>query len=108
MNRRFNSADDRAWPPKPGFFRMALIKSGWKVPCEIAVWRGVLVAKIDGRIASEGGPDRVWHSAERITEAEYKRLLALKDQMRREDPTHPCLNPLTPINPNALKPLEPK
>lgn len=95
------------WRVEPGWFRMSLTKGAWKVPCEIALWRGVLVARINGQVAPDGAVDRIWHSAERITEAEYKRLLALKDQMRRENPDHPALHPLRAIDPKKLKPIIP-
>ena len=50
----------------------------------------------------------VW-TGQRITEAEYEWLLAVKRQaMEAGDLDHPSLNPTIAIHPNRLKPLIPR
>jgi hypothetical protein len=95
------------WPPEPGFFSMRLVRKGWPVPCRIACDDGLWTAEVDTTTTSHldpviAGADLIWHHAKRITEAEYRYLVAIRDTA---PPDHPARNPRQPIRPATLTPL---
>lgn len=103
----------RVWPPEPGYFRVRLVRGGWQVPAKIEIADGKWAVSIDGAYVEEpnadpalAGAGRVWHYGDIIPEDEYRWLLDLKDAARTLAPSHPCLHPRTPIDPNNLTPLE--
>lgn len=117
MNERHDISQWReSWPPEPGLFRLRLARKGWLVPARIIhdqennLWQAV----IDGTVyephvdpVMAEGVDRVWHYGLKTSEADYKWLMAMKDHYSAHDPSHPCLNPRSPMNPSLLKPLMP-
>ena len=98
--------------PMPGWYRLRLCKQGWPVPCLLTYSRDGWQATIDGE-AQEPHPDPwhapgvadVHHYGQRISEAEYERLLEAKQWALQHQPGHPCLHPRRPIDRNILKPL---
>ena len=97
---------------RPGWFRMSLVRGGWKVPCQIernesGEWR----ATIDGEEGQwsadwvDAGVDRIWLGATEIPHHEYLYQQALKEHLRASDPDHPCLHPRKRMDHNLLKPI---
>jgi hypothetical protein len=100
--------------PQPGFYRMRLVRRGAWVTARIhRMPDGRWQAEIDGELLgwpSEDwihaeGLDRIWPTAQRITEADYSFALALKAWAQRHQPNHPCLHPTRPIDPAQLQPI---
>lgn len=102
-----------------GYFRMPLVRGGWKVPCRIALHAAdgclpvVWTATVDGVETSahdpvHAGVDRIWHYADRIDAFEYLELLALKDRCRVNDHGHPCLHPREKIDALKVRPVLPR
>lgn len=111
--------------PKPGFFRMRLVKGGPFVGAEIRhgaprdpetggimeersfMWETI----IDGKLARDPSPDpaqagvfRVWLSGEQITEPEYRFLVADAKWARQHAPDDPIAQPTKPVTLADLPP----
>jgi hypothetical protein len=95
---------------EPGFFRLRLVKGGWKVPARIEFDEGTWTVTIDGEARSArdpyaAGADYVWTSGEAIEEWQYADLLDLKLWAASAEPTHPCLQPRKRMDPMTLPPV---
>lgn len=109
-------ADQPGLPqPRRGFYLVALVPGGWKVPVEITTvqcgwglvvdgtghpleWSAedVLLAYAQGLLTGElfNHPMlRVVLFGEAIPEHQYLHRLAMKDWARTHEPEHPCLHP---------------
>lgn len=101
--------------PEPGFFKTRLVRGGPYVPARIFREPAVdpltgevmerpclLQAEIAGRACD---PERVWHFAWPIEEAEYRYLVATAAWAERHAPSEPAANPGRAIDLNDLPPL---
>jgi hypothetical protein len=93
---------------------MRLVRKGWRAPCRIVHDATGWFAIIDGEeFAAAADPlhavhvDRIWHSGEIITEAEYHWLESVREWARLHRPRHPAANALLPIDFNLTPPIEP-
>jgi hypothetical protein len=100
--------------PTPGYFKLRLVKLGWMVPARIVRagrdWYGI----VDGACGPRVGDPflspqivSIHTGGAVIAESEYVWLEALKAWAREHDSSHPCLHPRIPIDPMALRPMEP-
>jgi hypothetical protein len=104
------------WPPCPGFFRLALVRGAWGVPCQIVHhpdlgWQAIVDEKLCQPHIDPAYAERitqVWSYGFIITQSEYDWLIAVKRHAEKEDPHHPCLHPNMPISPLHVKPLIPR
>ena len=100
--------DRREWKsrpvgePQPGYFLMKLSRGGPQVPAQIRKIDGLWSAVINGEAfppasdpAAAPRVFTIWHSAEEITEAEYRRRLA---ESKQAPPDHPLANPREAIS----------
>lgn len=103
------------WPPSPGWFALALVRRGWKVPCRIVRDDDGWHAEVDG-VAHPAHPDpahaylvdAVWHGGIRIPESEYLWLEAVRAWALAHEPgSHPAANPRKAIDPRRLAPIMP-
>jgi hypothetical protein len=102
------------WPPSPGYFRLRIVRHGWRAPARIVrdgqEWHAVIdgeayPAAADPRHAP--GIDRIWHGGTQIGESEYQYLERLREWAREHQPNHPAANATLPINPNTTPPVRP-
>lgn len=110
-----DSQESRAvWPPTPGFFKIRLVRRGWRVPAMIVRSEHGWQAVIDG-VTYETHDDpaqspeigKVWGYGTMISAADYDWLVAVRENARVNDRAHPSLSPLKPINYLTLTPLLP-
>jgi hypothetical protein len=99
----------------PGWYRLRLAKGAWPVPCLVTYTKDGWQATIDGEAFEPHpdpwhatGVDRVHHYGQRISAAEYDRLLEAKEWARQHQPDHPCLHPRRAIDRLTIKPLSTK
>lgn len=112
QNRHASEQRRVIWPPEAGYFALALVRGGWRVPARIVRDDNGWSAEVDSEMQL-GHPDpalatmlaNVWHGGMKISEADYRWLLAIKDHARQHDPDHPCLSPRKKIDPRRLKPF---
>jgi hypothetical protein len=98
--------------PRPGAFRLRLVRGGWAVPCRIAhdepsgLWSctidGVTMTHAD---AVAAGVFKVWIYGQEVEEWVVRDLEALKVWARTYQPDHPCLHPRRRMDPNLLAPV---
>jgi hypothetical protein len=99
------------WPPQPGYFRMRLVKKGWRAPAEIRFENGLWQAIIDGDAGEPNadplvaGVDQIWHYGQFIDRPTYDYLNATREWARAHDGQHPAADATRPINPRLLKPI---
>jgi hypothetical protein len=108
MNRRDWKSRSVA-EPEAGFFLMRLVRNGPFVPARIRhidrMWSAVINGEAFPASSDPANAPRVfsiWHSAEQITEAEYRKRLL---QSRDAPPDDPLANPDRPIDLTILPPL---
>ncbi len=102
--------------PRAGFYRLRLVRGGWRVPARIVHGEdGLWMAVIDGvpslpvlDPAECPAIEKIWTGGSVITETEFRYLEALREACKRWQPSHPAANPTRPINPMSLSPVEPK
>jgi hypothetical protein len=102
------------WPPEAGWFRFRLVRGGWAVPAAIRQTDDGWSAVIDGfehpphdDPAHAEGVSDLWTYGDRIEQHEYDYLTALREHVRRADPSHPAANPHRAILPAMLRPILP-
>lgn len=99
--------------PEPGFFSYRLVKKGPKVAARIIHHDGRWSVEINGDRKGGAVVDpidnkmifRVWHSADRIDEAEYRYLLDRAAWARQYAPDDPYAHPDQPIRLDRTPPL---
>lgn len=99
--------------PRPGYFKMRIVKGGPLVPCEIRYCRPrdpatgeelerspMWEAWINGRLHRDPSPsslsagvDRIWLHAIEIDEAEFKLMTANKEWAEEHCPSDPAARP---------------
>lgn len=90
--------------PIAGWFRVRLVRNGWRVPALVeqnaeGAWRAIVDEKPTGWFRDPFQCQdicRVWEFGSQIKEWEYLDLLASKLVAA---PDHPCRNPTRPMNP---------
>lgn len=111
---RWDSRDNRAGPPDPGYYAMRLVPRGPHVPCRIVHEHGLWFAIIDeAEKPRSADPEanefvmRVWHHGGRLTASDYSFALSVKRWAREHQPEHPVLHPLRAVSLASLPPVIP-
>ena len=95
---------------------MSIVRRGWKVPCRIYYEDFLWWAEVDEEASGYNVVDpfdcpkivRIHEWGEKISDRHYDWLVGIKPYYRQHDPTHPCLNPWTSMDPMKLRPLIPR
>jgi hypothetical protein len=102
------------WPPSPGYFRLALVRGGWRVPCRIISGEAGWHAEINGEIfpphpdpVQARRVDAVWHGGIMINESDFLWLESVRAWALAHEPEHPAARPLKAIDPRRLIPIMP-
>ena len=100
--------------PEVGWYAFRLVRGGPDVAAMISCTaEGMWSATVDGELqmpvasdpAVAEGVSRIWESARRITEDQYRYMLALAEWARRYQPQHPSARPREPIALTRSEPL---
>jgi hypothetical protein len=104
----------------PGFYRLALVKGGWRVPCRIChedngfdpYWWGEIDGEANGlRVRDPFDCPvivQIHEWGEKISDRQFDWLVAIKQWAAQHDPSHPCLHPRRRIDHMNLRPLIPR
>jgi hypothetical protein len=108
-----NQEPRRVDMPIAGWFRVRLVRNGWKVPALVeqnseGMWRAIVDEQPTGWFRDPFKSEdicRVWEFGAQIQEYEYLDLLASK---LVAPPDHPSRNPRVPMNPMTTTLVVPK
>ncbi len=95
--------------PEPGFYRMALVRGAWRVPCRILLdeQTGWWTSEVDTTTKRSIDPTdtdtfTIWHAAQTIEAWQHDYLIRLREWCAENAPDHPCLHPRRRIDPMRL------
>ena len=108
--------------PVPGYYLLRRVRRGWAVPCQVIADAGRFMCILNGEPLtgawSEDELSAFWAdylTAESVhplvqiqlhgvtcDKATYDHRLAMKAWAERNQPDHPCLHPIRPIDPNKM------
>lgn len=101
----------QSWPPLPGYFRLRLVKDGWRAPAQIIFADGLWQAIIDGEEGEPdadpvvAGVDTIWAYGAFSTADEYAFLNATREWARQYRSDHPAADARRPRSKRRMKPI---